>query len=415
MIARVLLAVLLVLCTGGSACADATRPNALDRSVDTIPASALLAQPAPKLIDPAREAAAERLEGWRAPVWTAMLLLQIGALAWFWQSGLAARWRDRFRRTTRGEFAVRFCFGALLAAIAKLAALIPQALEYRMWRIMGISTQTFGSWLGDWLLNAIIVMIVAGFVAAVVLWLADWTHQWYLYTIAGVFAVTFALAVANPLFVAPFFSRQVDPPLDVVRSAESLASRAGLHGVTVREVLIATRARGGSAYVSGLGPTERIVISDTLIAGATADEVAFILARQIAHIKDGDPVRYALVQALIVIFGAAIAVFIADRVGFRRDDDPVSRLALVAALLGCAYLVGLPLWNSYERHREARADRLAATLTSDPAAGIRAIVRGADQDLIAVCPNRFSLWYFGAQPPTAQRIAALQGRSDACP
>ncbi|MDQ2872684.1 MAG: M48 family metalloprotease, partial [Candidatus Eremiobacteraeota bacterium] len=189
----------------------------------------------------------------------------------------------------------------------------------------------------------------------------------------------------------------------------------GLHGVRIREALLSSRSRVGSAYVSGIGPSAQIVVTDTLVGGATAAELRFAIARQLGHLRNGDPLHRTLLQALILVFGAALAVFIADRVGFRRDDDPVSRLALVGALLGCVYVVALPIYNAYSRSLEVRADRYAATLSGNPQAGVRMSIRQADQDLLAVCPNRFSLWYFDAFPPTAERVSALQNRSNPCP
>jgi STE24 endopeptidase len=414
-IARVLLALLLALCAGGSALAGTARPNALDRSVNAIPMATLLSQPATKLLDADREAAAQRLEDYRSPVWIVMVLLEIVLLAWFWRSGWAAMLRGRLRRSIRNEFFVRFCFGAALAAIARLAALLPQFVEYRMWRTMGISTEAFGQWAGAWLVSAFVAMLLAGCVAAIVLWLADRTHQWYLYTIAGVFALTLAVTFVTPFAAGPFFARQISAPASVVASVRQLAMRAHSRVVPVREVLLETRSRAGRTYLTGVGPSEELRLSDTLVAGSTAGELQFALAREVGHIAGRDPLHKALMLALVIILGTAIAVFVADRVGFRRDDDPVSRLALVGALLGCVYLVALPVYSAYERRLELRADRFAVALTHDPASGVRSIVRRADQDLLAPCPNRFSLWYFGTLPPTAKRIAALQGAPDPCP
>ncbi|MGH8165084.1 MAG: hypothetical protein ACREP1_12205, partial [Rhodanobacteraceae bacterium] len=169
MIARFVLTVLLVVCAGGAALAGTARPNALDRSVDSITVTQLLARPAAQLVDGDRQAAALRLQRYRAPVWLLMVFLQIAVLAWFWRSGRAAAWRNRLRRFSQSEFLVRFCFGASLVAIAKLAALLPQFVEYRLWRIMDISTQLFRAWLGMWALDTILAMAIAGLIAAVVL------------------------------------------------------------------------------------------------------------------------------------------------------------------------------------------------------------------------------------------------------
>jgi hypothetical protein len=183
------------------------RPNALDREVSALSVSALLHNAPSALIDPARAAAALHLQQFRTPVWIVMIALQIAVLAWFWNSGLSARLRDRLRAAIGSEFAVRFCFGALVAGLDKLAAFVPQALEYRYMRILDLNTILFRSWLVEWIAATLLAMVVAGCIAAVVLWLADRTHQWYVYTIFGVMGFTLLVSYANPVIIAPAYTR----------------------------------------------------------------------------------------------------------------------------------------------------------------------------------------------------------------
>ncbi|MGH8164845.1 MAG: M48 family metalloprotease, partial [Rhodanobacteraceae bacterium] len=233
--------------------------------------------------------------------------------------------------------------------------------------------------------------------------------------VAGVVFFTLLGTFVDPFAIAPPFARQADVPAATASAIESLARQAGSNNIRLREIELSTRVRAASSYVAGLGPSQEIVLPDTLLAGATPGEIRIVAARGIGHVVAGDPLHLAIAQALVLIFGAALAVFIADRIGFRRDDDPVSRLALVGALLGCVYVVALPLYAGYERRLQARADRYALALTHDPGSAVRDVVRHADQELEPVCPNRFSLWYFGTAPPPAARIAAAQGRADSCP
>ena len=82
----------------------ATRPNALDRIVNAIPAHALLTQSPYALVDPARAAAAQHFEQFTVPVWLFTVVLQIVVLAWFWNSGRSARLRDRLRASIVRSF-----------------------------------------------------------------------------------------------------------------------------------------------------------------------------------------------------------------------------------------------------------------------------------------------------------------------
>ncbi len=413
--ARAAIVLLLVLAAGASVRAAPTRPNALDRRVDAIPSARLLAQPATALVDVEREKAAIRLQSWLTPLWCATIALQILALAYFWQAGGAARWRNWLRRSVGGEFVVRFCFGATLAAIARVAALVPQFLDYRVARAMQLAVELSGTWFSGWLAGTLFAMAAAGVVASVVLWLADRTHQWYIYVAVAAVAGSLLFAWANPLVVAPLFNRYTPlPDRPYGRRIAALQARAGLSGLTLAESHLASQTESGASSVIGLWNSRRVVFSDTLLAGATAREVAFVAARDFGEVAAAEPLQMALADALAAIAIASLAVFVADRIGFRRDDDEVSRLALVAALLVCSYVVVVPGLNAYHRHLASQADRFAVALTHDPVAGIRSAIRMANQGLVVVCPSPFARAYLNDLPSVGSRVAALQGRPDPC-
>lgn len=397
------------------------RPNALDREVTALSNQALMTQPPASLIDPARASAAVHLEQFHIPVWIVMIALQIAVLLWFWNSGRSAQLRDYLRQRIGSEFLVRFCYGALLALIGKLAALIPQALAYRFERLMDLNALLFRAWLVEWIGSTIIAMIAAGFIAAIVLWLADRTHQWYVYTIAAVVGVTLLVSYVGPVVIAPAYSKFIPfaPTRTLAADIQKIEQRTGVR-VPIIEEQVSPRTHVGGAYVIGWGGTQRAVISDTLLAGGSEPELRFVIARSIAWVQANSGLHVALVEGAFFVVGTALAVFIADRIGFRRDDDPVSRLALLGAVMGCVYLVALPFFNSYARNVDLATDVQAAALAdatwsdSSRAAAIRLEVREADQALRPACPNPFAYWYFDARPAVGQRVSMLQGRPNAC-
>jgi Zn-dependent protease with chaperone function len=102
-------------------------------------------------------------------------------------------------------------------------------------------------------------------------------------------------------------------------------------------------------------------------------------------------------------------------VGFRRDDDALSRLALVATFLGIVLVATYPIYNADARNIETRADRVALSATGDRAETVRAMVRYANDDLVALCDRRSIRWYFDDRPPLGGRIATTAGTADPCP
>lgn len=391
------------------------RPNALDHIVNAIPAHALLTQSPFLLVDPARAAAARHFEQFTIPVWFVTIAAQIAVLAWFWNSGRSARLRDRLRARIGSEFWVRFWFGALLALLDRAAAFIPLFFQYRMSWIMGLSDVLTRYWFGSWLLTTLVAMAAAGLIAAIVLGLADRTHQWYAYTTAGIIGLTLLLTYVQPFALAPMFATYRDLPAGALQSdLRALRARAGNVNVPVVEEIVSRRTPAGYSYVLGWDGSQRVVISDTAIAGASEPELRFTIARSFGWVAANSALHLALILGAMLVLGSALAIFLADRIGFRRDDDPVSRLALVGALLGCVYLVALPFFNGYERSLDTAADHYALTLTGDRVSAIRGAVRGADQALQPVCPQLLGYWYFATRSPAGQRIPILQGRPPVC-
>jgi len=393
--------------------AATSRPNAVDVRVDNLSTGTLLDKPATALVDGDRQLAARRFEALMFPGWLLSIVAPIVALAYFWQSGLAARLRDWLRRRGGNETWMRFQFGAALASIAYLAALIPDFYIYRITRTMGLSDQLLRGWSLDWLVNMVATMILTACIVALVLWLVDRTHQWYLYAIAIIFVVSYGLVFAKPYMLSPLLDRFTSLPAAAVPIARDVETLAKIDVPVVMEVR--SRTHLGTAYVEGMGPTKRVVLGDAVLAVSSAAELRYIIARELGDIDGGAPFRIAFLNALCVIFGAAVAVAVADRIGFRRDDDPTSRLALVAALLGVVYLIVLPINNAALRRVSAQSDRYAVSLTGERAAAVRAIVRGADQSLHSVCASVPARLFLESVDDPSRRVAAINGVPSDCP
>jgi STE24 endopeptidase len=388
------------------------RPNALDQAVNALSDATLLSHPASALIDSARAAAADRLLHLMVPGWLVTFALQILVLAYFWQSGLAARLRDRLRRRFENEFVVRFFFGAALGLVGRLAGLIPDLYIYRVQRSMSLSDQLLRAWAADWIVNTIVTMIVVGIVVASVLWLVDRTHQWYIYTILAIVVASIGVTFVTPYFVLPRFGHYADIPAHYQSDATKLEARTNVHVPIFEHV--DDRTHLGDAYVTGLGPSLRIVTSDALFQASSAREIHYAIARQLGFIAINGPIRVALGNAVFVIVGIALAVAVADRIRFRRDDDPVARVALVGALLGVMYLLIVPFYSAMQRSLSRASEAYALDITRDPAPAVRHIVRGAEQELDSVCVTGVAKMFRQSQDP-AHAVEVANHVPSGCP
>lgn len=388
--------------------------NELDRRVNELSERALTTQPVIALVDPDRQAAAQRRAQLTLPGWLLGALLEAGALAYFWSTGRAAALRDRLRRRLGREAAVRFSFGAALALIARLAAFVPAFYLYRVERAMGLSPELTRVWAAYWVGHTILAMIVAGVIVTVVLWLVDRTHQWYAYTVVIVLGASIAWSYASPLFEVPG-AQGLQPAVSSIRQSVGAALARG--GVPAVPVLVRTSRTSSlpDAVVVGLGPFRRVVLTSSLVGGSTLPEIVFVVSFEIGHVLHADPLFFALIEGGIIIVFSALAVVLADRIGFRRDDDPLSRLALVGALLAIVYIAAVPVRNAALRSYDLGADRYALSLTSDRAAAVRSIVRAADRRTQEVCPEFWPHLFLDAHPSPAVRGEAINGVPSGCP
>jgi Zn-dependent protease with chaperone function len=368
------LAALILAILGSCAVAFAAhRPDALDIRVDFLTRRALLTEPATALVDPVRQLGAQRRAHWTAIGFVLTQLFEAGALLYLWSSGGAAALRDRLRRRASSEWMVRFLFGAALGLVARVAALLPSFYLYRVDHMLGLTTELTRYWLLYWILHTLLAMIIAGLIAAIVLSLVARTHQWYVYSIFGILAASVGWSYASQYVTSPGWSP--------VRAA---------NGAMVR-------------------------LRDQTLVGSTQAELKYSIAYQLGHEAQSDQLSIALIEGGIIVVFGAIAIFIADRVSFRRDDDSLSRLAIVGALLALVYLAAVPVRNAALRSYDFGADAYAVALTGDPAAAVRSLIRTADQRMVEVCPDQAALLFLYTAPGIGARVAAINRVPSGCP
>ncbi len=396
-------AVIVLMCVPAAvrAAPAAALRSPFDARVDALGRRALLRLPPQALVDPARQRAARKITDLRQACFLCWAGAQIWAFAWLWRSGRAARLRDYLRRQTRARWVYRTAFGAALGLLAPLAGLPFAFIAYRIDFNVGLTEEVIGSWLLAYARGMLVDAFGAALAVTIVLELVDRTRLWYLAFIAMLFAVPIGVVAVYPVAVAPFVAYFV--PLPIAAAAPVVEADAS------------ARTRTLTAATLGIGPFTRIVLGDVLLAGATPPEVRYVVQHEDAHVRHDDVLKMAVIAITMFVFSVALAVLISDRIGFRRDDDAVSRLALVGAFLGAVCFLMYPLFNAYARGIEYRADEDARHRLADRSAAVRFLVRSADHDLIPLCARRSLSWYFADHPALGSRIAEMRGTEDPCP
>ena len=218
-------------------------------------------------------------------------------------------------------------------------------------------------------------------------------------------AVGAGLAALAPVVLDPLFNDFTPLPDGDTRSdVLKLAESAGVKVGEVYSVDASRRTTAANAYVTGLGPTKRVVLFDTLLDRYSRDEVRVVVAHELAHVRHKD-VRRSIVYAAIVAPAAAWAV---QRLSWalspeRGTPATLPALALAAALVGAP--VGL-IGNRLSRAVERRADAYSLELSDAPDAFVSFERAIAVQNLADLRPPRWVTQLLATHPPTAERIGA---------
>lgn len=305
--------------------------------------------------------------------------------------------------------------GFVIMAISELVTLPLAAWRETVLRRYGLSTQTWATWTVD-LLKAYAVAAVIGAVVLVGFFgtarLAP--RWWWAWVAAGAAALTVLFSFVFPVLIEPIFNKFT--PMEPGPLRDNLIALAERDGVPVRDVLVADASRRTTAlnaYMSGLGPTRRIVVYDTLLREAGPGEVEAVVAHELGHAKESDVLTGTVVGAC----GAAAAVAalyllgswsgLLRRAGVESVTDPRA-IALLLAVAAVAGLLATPAQNWLSRRIEGRADLHALKLTNDPSTVERMEARLATTNLADVDPPRLEYVMFASHPSVLERIAAAR-------
>jgi STE24 endopeptidase len=222
------------------------------------------------------------------------------------------------------------------------------------------------------------------------------------------------LSFVLPVIVEPIFNRFTPMPDGPQRT--QLIALADTDGVPVRDVLIADasrRTRAVNAYVSGFGPTRRIVVYDTLLTEATPDEVAGVVAHELGHAKDNDVLTGTVLAALQAALGVIALYLLGSFTPLLRlaGVDGIGQPRAIALLVALGALAGLaagPTQALVSRRIEARADAHAMALTGDPASFEAMQLRLSTVNLSDPDPPTWEYVMTASHPSTVERMAAAR-------
>jgi STE24 endopeptidase len=169
-----------------------------------------------------------------------------------------------------------------------------------------------------------------------------------------------------------------------------------------------------NAYVSGLGPTRRLVLFDTLLEDAPRGELRGVVAHELGHRRFGHVAQ----GTGLAMLGAAAGVLVlwlvfewdglVSAAGATGMGDPRA-VPLVMLVPWVLEIAALPFETWLSRRWERQADRFALELTHDGAALEGMHRRLALANLADLDPPRLLYVLLFTHPTPGERIAAARG------
>ena len=158
----------------------------------------------------------------------------------------------------------------------------------------------------------------------------------------------------------------------------------------------------------GIGKTQRVVLSDTLVQNFTHSEVEVVVAHELGHYKHHDVWRLLAFGLATSLVAFAVGFWgmnkLASSLNFSSAGD-VAGLPLLFLIFYGVNLVLMPLMNAYSRRLERAADLFALKALGTRDVFISCMNKLGEQNLADPEPPAWYEWFFYDHPPVRKRIA----------
>jgi STE24 endopeptidase len=349
--------------------------------------------------------------------------LNVLALVILLRLGIAAKLRDWAENVSDKRWIQALIFVPLLVLTVDVVALPLRLYGHVLSLRYEMSVERWGSWLLDWtkeqLLMVGFALIFALILSAI---MRRSPRRWWLYLWFAALPVVLFFVFISPWLVDPLFNKfeplQAEHP-DLVAAIENLTRHAGVPIPADRMFLMRASEKTNevNAYVTGLGASKRVVIWDTTIQKATANETLFIVGHELGHYVLGHIWKGFLFAAALMLFGfyslfRALHWTLSRWSGDWRIYGPEdwASFAVLLLLVEMGMFLAAPVTNGFSRSEEHAADVYGLEVThgiipdSSEVAAQSFQVLG-EVDLADPDPPEFITFWLYSHPPLAERLA----------
>jgi Zn-dependent protease with chaperone function len=349
-------------------------------------------------------------------IWGFLVLLGILFL------GVVARFRDWGEKASHNSFVQALVVIPLFLIVLNVLDWPLSVYGHHISLQYGLSVQHWASWFSD-LLKGLAISLV---VSTVLLWLMIWIirrspRRWWFYFWLIILPLIVFFAIITPLVIDPMFNKF--EPLDktnpqLVDALETVVHRAGMEIPRDRMFLMkaSEKVTTLNAYVTGFGPSKRVVVWDTTIQKATTPETLFVFGHEMGH--------YVLHHVMIGLGAAAIGLLIGLYLLYRlsgwflrrwgqrwqiRELGDWAALPMIFLIFSILGFLAQPVGAGVSRILEHNADVYGLEVTHGINANSQEAAAHAFQVLGELSldypyPNRFLVFWYWDHPTIADRV-----------
>jgi Zn-dependent protease with chaperone function len=328
-------------------------------------------------------------------------------------TGLSRRLREIAQRIAKRRFLAAFVYYVLFSIVTTVIE-FPLAYYggFHVPHEFDLTAQSFGSWMGDfgkaWGVN----VVIGGLLVALAFMAIRKFKRWWIPLWIGAMVVALISIVLAPILFDPLFNK-FEPLKDASLRQALLdeASHAGIEGSRVYEVNKSKQTKEMNAYVTGLGPTNRIVLWDTLLQKLTRDEILAVMGHEMGHYVMKH-IWQGFAWSILISFFVCILAQRAYEWGLARwgprwgvtsNDDPAALPWLLIIISAIVFLLS-PAINGISRHMEHQADVFGLELTHLNDAMASSFVKFAEDSKVDPTPNEFIEFWRYSHPSLTRRI-----------
>lgn len=279
----------------------------------------------------------------------------------------------------------------------------------------GFNTMSPRLWISDFLKSLLLSAVLLSLVLFAAFGLISWSPRfWWLLVWAFLFAFSIFTMYISPYVIEPLFNKFTPLEDEALRERiRRLAEKAGIHPSRILRVDASKRSRHSNAYFTGIGKTKRIVLYDTLLDGASHDEILAVLSHEIGHWKKRHLLKMLVAFELVSFAG----LFLAHRLvqgdlltGFfaLTTDTLFAELVLLAFIAGIVLVPVKPIVNYVSRKHEREADRASFELTGTTEGMRSVLVKLSKENLSNLFPHPLYAAMYYSHPPVLERIEYLK-------